>query len=47
VRPPGPNKLAWRRLCLEVLPSRPLWTLREFVDLRIGVTQWRGGARRL
>ena len=38
MRSPGPNQTAWRRLALEALPSRPAWTLRQLVDLRIGLT---------
>jgi hypothetical protein len=38
MRRPGPNQLRWRRLCLEVLPSRPTWTLRELAELGIGLT---------
>lgn len=38
MRPPGPNATAWRRLCLEALPSRPVWTLRQLVELWIGLT---------
>lgn len=34
----GPNQIAWRRLCLEVLPARPAWTLRQLAELRIGLT---------
>ena len=38
MREPGPNQRRWRRLCLEALPSRPSWTIRELVELRIGLT---------
>jgi DNA-binding MarR family transcriptional regulator len=37
MRAPGPNATRWRKLCLEALPSRPIWTLRELSELRIGL----------
>ena len=38
MRPAGPIQRARRKLALEALPMRPVWTVRELAQLFIGLT---------